>query len=100
VQVYVEPAKGGAEEAIDADVLLVCVGRRPYTDDLGLQSVGIDTDKFGRIPVDSHFQTKAAGIYAIGDVIEGPMLAHKAEDEGRYTMRCRQHITPRPCCCC
>ncbi|MEE8371507.1 MAG: dihydrolipoyl dehydrogenase [Sphingomonadales bacterium] len=77
-----EPAKGGKAETIKCDVVLMAVGRRPFTDNLGLASVGIELDKAGRIPVNSGFETSAAGIYAIGDVIEGPMLAHKAEDEG------------------
>lgn len=69
-------------EPIDCDRLLVAVGRKPNTEDLGLDSVGIDTDDKGRIPVNEHFETSASGIYAIGDCIPGPMLAHKAEDEG------------------
>ena len=69
-------------EPIHCDRVLVCVGRRPYTEGLGLETVGIERDKRGRIPVDAHWRTTAPGIYAIGDVIPGPMLAHKAEDEG------------------
>jgi dihydrolipoamide dehydrogenase len=65
-----------------ADVVLVAVGRRPYTEGLGLETVGLTTDNHGRLEVDGHFATGAEGIYAIGDVIRGPMLAHKAEDEG------------------
>lgn len=65
-----------------ADRVLVCVGRKPYTEDLGLESVGISLDNRGRIPTDAHFKTKAANVYAIGDVIAGPMLAHKASEEG------------------
>ena len=60
----------------------MCVGRRPYTDNLGLESVGIERDPRGRIPVNARFQSSLPNIYAIGDVIDGPMLAHKAEDEG------------------
>jgi dihydrolipoamide dehydrogenase len=71
-----------SEEPLECDRVLVAVGRAPYTDDLGLGSVGVATDKKGRISVDEHFQTSAPGIYAIGDVIPGPMLAHKAEEEG------------------
>jgi dihydrolipoamide dehydrogenase len=76
-----EPAAGGATETIAADVVLVAVGRTPYTDGLGLEEVGISLDARRRIAVDSHYQTSVAGVYAIGDVIAGPMLAHKAEDE-------------------
>jgi len=67
---------------LDCNVLLVCVGRRPFTERLGLETVGLATDKRGRIPVNKRFQTAVPNIYAIGDVIDGPMLAHKAEDEG------------------
>lgn len=82
VKLTVEPAAGGKEEKITADVLLVAVGRRPYTDGLGLAEAGVTMDNRGRINVDAHYQTNIKGIYAIGDVITGPMLAHKAEDEG------------------
>jgi dihydrolipoamide dehydrogenase len=78
----VEPAAGGAVEAIDADVALIAIGRVPYTDGLGLETAGVKLDIRGRVAVDAHFGTNVAGIYAIGDVIAGPMLAHKAEDEG------------------
>ena len=78
----VEPAAGGTPETIEADVALVAVGRVPYTDGLGLEDVGVAKDNRGRVIVDQHFQTNVPGIYAIGDVIAGPMLAHKAEDEG------------------
>ena len=74
--------KGGKPIEFEANKILVAVGRKPYTDGLGLQSVGIETDEKGRIPVDAHFKTSADGVYAIGDVIPGPMLAHKAEEEG------------------
>jgi dihydrolipoamide dehydrogenase len=80
-KVSVEPAAGGEASVLDADVVLVAVGRRPYTDGLGLEALGIELDR-GRIPIDAHFATKVKGIYAIGDVVRGPMLAHKAEDEG------------------
>lgn len=73
--------KGGKEIEFEADKILVAVGRKPYTKGLGLDSVGITLDEKGRIPVDKHFKTKVDGVYAIGDVIEGPMLAHKAEEE-------------------
>ncbi|MDQ0314183.1 dihydrolipoyl dehydrogenase [Amorphus orientalis] len=78
----VEPAKGGDAETLEADVVLVCVGRRPFTDNLGLDEVGVERDDKGRVKTDGHFKTNIDGIYAIGDVIAGPMLAHKAEDEG------------------
>ncbi len=81
-KVVIEPAKGGGAKTIDADVVLVAIGRRPYTDDLGLDTVDLKVDDKGRIPVDAHYATSVAGLYAIGDVIEGPMLAHKAEEEG------------------
>merc|ERR1719327_107162 len=81
IKVSVEGVKDGKTEEMDADVLLVCVGRRPYTDNLGLEDVGIERDDRGRVPVNSRFQTVLPNIYAIGDVIQGPMLAHKAEDE-------------------
>jgi len=79
-RVTVEPANGGDAETLDFDVVLVAIGRRPYTDDLGLGTVGVQVDNKGRIPVDERFRA-TDGVYAIGDVIEGPMLAHKAEDE-------------------
>lgn len=82
VSVSVEKKDGTGQEQIDADVVLVSVGRRPYTQNLGLESVGIVKDDKGRIPVNGQFQTIIPSIYAIGDVIHGPMLAHKAEDEG------------------
>jgi len=80
--VTTEAAEGGEPERMKADVVLVAIGRRPYTDGLGLDSVGLTTDNHGRIEVDRRFATNVEGIYAIGDVIKGPMLAHKAEDEG------------------
>ncbi len=80
--VTVEPAAGGAAETLQADVVLVCIGRVPYTEGLGLDTVGVQRDDKGRILTDSHYATNVTGIYAIGDVIAGPMLAHKAEDEG------------------
>ncbi len=82
VELTVEPAAGGKAEKIKADIVLVSIGRKPYTDKLGLDKVGIKTDDRGRIPVNHHFQTSVPSIYAIGDVIAGPMLAHKAEEEG------------------
>jgi dihydrolipoamide dehydrogenase len=82
VDVTIEPAKGGAAETLTADVVLVAIGRRPYTDGLGLKEAGVALDERGRVKVDGHFATNVPGIYAIGDVIAGPMLAHKASEEG------------------
>lgn len=81
-KVSFEPAKGGDSETVDADVVLVAIGRRPYTAGLGLDKAGVVLDDRGRIQVDHHFQTNVPGIFAIGDVIAGPMLAHKAEEDG------------------
>jgi dihydrolipoamide dehydrogenase len=78
----VEPASGGAAEVIEADVVLMAIGRVPYSNGLGLDEAGVKKDNRGRVVVDGHFATNVPGIYAIGDVIAGPMLAHKAEDEG------------------
>jgi dihydrolipoamide dehydrogenase len=78
----IEPAAGGAAETLQADVVLVAIGRVPYTDGLGLQESGVVIDNRGRIQIDAHFATSVKGVYAIGDVVAGPMLAHKAEDEG------------------
>ncbi len=82
VTLSVEPAGGGKGQTIKAQKALVAIGRVPYTQGLGLADIGLETDERGRIPVDESFETKIAGIYAIGDVIAGPMLAHKAEEEG------------------
>ena len=82
LKVSVEPADGGAAESMEADVVLVAIGRVPYTKGLGLEGAGVALDNRGRIVTDAHFATNVPGIYAIGDVITGPMLAHKAEDEG------------------
>ncbi len=82
VALSVESLASGKAGTVEADAVLVAVGRRPYTGGLGLESVGIETDAQGRIEIDEHFRTSAEGIYAIGDVVRGPMLAHKAEDEG------------------
>jgi dihydrolipoamide dehydrogenase len=79
--VTVEPAAGGEAKTLNADIVLVAIGRRPNTDGLGLDKAGVATEK-GRVVIDDHFKTNVAGIYAIGDVVRGPMLAHKAEDEG------------------
>jgi dihydrolipoamide dehydrogenase len=78
----IEPVSGGAAETVEADVVLVAIGRVPYTEGLGLEAAGVKRDNRGRVVVDRHFASSVAGIYAIGDVIAGPMLAHKAEDEG------------------
>jgi dihydrolipoamide dehydrogenase len=80
--VKVEPASGGAQETLEADVVLVCIGRVPYTEGLGLEGAGVALDNRGRVQIDPHFSTNVKGICAIGDVVAGPMLAHKAEDEG------------------
>jgi len=82
VTLSIEPAAGGAAESLEADTVLVAVGRVPYTEGLGLDAVGVARDAKGRIEVDAHYATSVKGIYAIGDVIKGPMLAHKAGDEG------------------
>jgi dihydrolipoamide dehydrogenase len=81
ITVSVESVKDGKVEDMVADVLLVCVGRRPYTQNLGLEELGIELDNRGRVPVNSRFQSVLPNVYAIGDCIAGPMLAHKAEDE-------------------
>ena len=81
LSVTVEPAQGGDKSVLEADVMMVCIGRRPYTDNLGLEAVGVALDKRGRVVTDNHYKTNVAGIYAIGDCREGPMLAHKAEEE-------------------
>ncbi len=78
----IEPAKGGVAETIEADVVLVSIGRVPYTEGLGLKESGVALDERGRVTVDDHFRTNVKGVYAIGDAIRGLMLAHKAEDEG------------------
>ncbi|GIK48575.1 MAG: dihydrolipoyl dehydrogenase [Alphaproteobacteria bacterium] len=78
----IEPAKGGQARTLEADVVLVAIGRKPFTEGLGLETVGVNTDQRGFIPHDGHFKTNAEGVYVIGDCTTGPMLAHKAEDEG------------------
>src|SRR5262249_846056 len=78
----VAPAAGGSEETIEADVVLVSIGRVPYTEGLGLEALGVKKDNKGRVIVDAHYATSVPGIYAIGDGSDGPMLAHKAEEEG------------------
>lgn len=81
-KVTYEPVKGGDAETIDADVVLVATGRKPFTEGLGLEKAGVVLDERGRVKIDDHFHTSIPGVYAIGDVVAGPMLAHKAEDEG------------------
>jgi dihydrolipoamide dehydrogenase len=78
----IEPAAGGSAEKLEADVVLVSIGRVPYTEGLGLKEAGVALDNRGRVRIDAHFATSLKGVYAIGDVVAGPMLAHKAEDEG------------------
>ena len=82
VTLTIEPSAGGAAEETKSDVVLVAIGRTAYTEGLGAKEAGVALDERGRVIVDDHFQTNVKGIYAIGDVIRGPMLAHKAEDEG------------------
>ena len=82
VTLAIEPAKGGPRDSLKADVVLVAVGRKPHTGDLGLKEAGVALDDKGRVKVDGRFATNVAGIYAIGDAISGPMLAHKASEEG------------------
>jgi len=82
IEVAVENVKTGKADTLECDTLLVCVGRRPYTANLGLEELGVERDAKGRVPVNAHFQSVVPGVYAIGDCIHGPMLAHKAEDEG------------------
>jgi dihydrolipoamide dehydrogenase len=82
LKVTVEPAKGGTAELVEVDVVLVAIGRVPYTERLGLKELGVKLDERGRVIVDHHYATNIPGVWAIGDAIVGPMLAHKAEDEG------------------
>src|SRR5690606_36710397 len=82
VALTLEPAKGGDAETLEAEVVLVAIGRRPYTEDLGLDTMGVAVDNRGFVQIDDHFRTNVPGIYAIGDVVLGPMLAYKAEEEG------------------
>jgi dihydrolipoamide dehydrogenase len=88
VDITIEPAAGGGAEIVSAEYVLVAIGRKPYTDGLGLRELGVNLDERGRINVDAHFQTNVPGIYAIGDVIAGPMLAHKAEEDGIAAVEC------------
>mmetsp|Transcript_31043 Transcript_31043/g.99108 ORF Transcript_31043/g.99108 Transcript_31043/m.99108 type:complete len:502 (+) Transcript_31043:631-2136(+) len=82
VKLTMEAVKGGDPETMEVDVVLVSTGRRPFTNGLGLETAGVQTDKGGRVIVDEHFKTTAPGVFAIGDIIHGPMLAHKAEEDG------------------
>jgi len=82
VTLSLAPAKGGKDETLETDVVLVAIGRRPHTDGLGLDAAGVALDDRGRVKIDSRFETNIPGIHAIGDVVAGPMLAHKAGDEG------------------
>jgi dihydrolipoamide dehydrogenase len=82
VELTVEPAKGGEAVSVKADIVLLAIGRYAYTEGLGMDAAGVEVDERGRVKTDHHFATNVKGIYAIGDVIAGPMLAHKAEDEG------------------
>ncbi len=82
VKLTLEPAKGGAAETVEADVVLVSIGRRPFTGNLGLEEAGVALAERGFVRIDSHYATNVPGIFAIGDVVTGPMLAHKAEEEG------------------
>ena len=108
VELTMEPSKGGEAKKEKFDIVLVATGRRPYTAGLGLENVGIQVDKLGRIEVDEHFQTAVPNIYAIGDCINGPMLAHKAEEEGiaaieiiaGYAGHVNYDAIPGTCYCC
>ncbi|KIW28481.1 dihydrolipoyl dehydrogenase [Cladophialophora immunda] len=90
VKIAVEAAKGGKNESLDADVVLVAIGRRPYTEGLGIENIGIEMDERKRIVIDQEYRTKIPHIRCIGDVTFGPMLAHKAEEEG---VACVEYIT-------
>uniref|UniRef100_A0A7S2RSC7 Dihydrolipoyl dehydrogenase n=1 Tax=Mucochytrium quahogii TaxID=96639 RepID=A0A7S2RSC7_9STRA len=94
VELTVEPSAGGEPEKIQTDCVIVSTGRRPYTEGLGLDAVGIPTDKMGRVEVDDYFRTNIPSIFAIGDCIQGPMLAHKAEEEGIAAVECIQGFKP------
>ena len=94
VTLTLEPAAGGAADTFKADVVLVATGRRPFTRNIGLEALGIQTDKVGRIAVDKHFATAVPSVFAVGDAIDGPKLAHKAEEEG---VACVENIAGRAC---
>ncbi|KDN43158.1 hypothetical protein RSAG8_06311, partial [Rhizoctonia solani AG-8 WAC10335] len=91
VQLEVESVKDGKKETLDADVVLVSIGRRPYTAGLGLEKIGVEVDKRGRIVVDDQFNTSVPGVKCIGDATFGPMLAHKAEEEGIAAVEIIKH---------
>ncbi len=94
VRVGVAPAAGGDAETLEADVVLVAIGRRPHTASLALPAAGVTTDKAGRVVVDMHtYATSAPGVFAIGDIVAGPMLAHKAEEEG---ISCVEQLAGKP----
>lgn len=92
LNVTIEPAAGGESQTLETDVVLVCIGRRPFTEGLGLDEVGVARDAKGRVITDAHFATNVPGIFAIGDCREGPMLAHKAEDEA---VACAERLAGR-----
>ncbi len=92
LRVTTEPAQGGERQVVETEVMLVSIGRRPYTDDLGLDKAGVKLDARGRVVTDDRYQTNVGGIWAIGDCREGPMLAHKAEDEA---VACAERIAGR-----
>lgn len=83
-EVTIEPVKGGEKQVLKCDHVLVSTGRKPHTDGLGLDKAGVKMDNRGRVEVNDNLQTNVSNIYAIGDVVKGPMLAHKAEEEGIY----------------
>jgi dihydrolipoamide dehydrogenase len=91
VDVVFEPAAGGKQETMTVDVVLVSIGRKPYTTGLGLESVGVQLDNKGRVVTDGEFKTNVPSIRAIGDVITGAMLAHKAEEEGIAAAECNRY---------
>lgn len=95
MKVKVEAAKGGKEEELDADVILLAVGRRPYTAGLDLEKAGVELDNKGRIIIDDQFNTSVKNIKCIGDVTFGPMLAHKAEEEGQLPSGCSPAYSTR-----
>jgi len=82
ITLHTEAAAGGAPQSFEADVVLVSVGRKPFTNNLGLENIGVKLDNKGRVEIDDHWRTNIKGVYAIGDVVKGAMLAHKAEEEG------------------
>jgi dihydrolipoamide dehydrogenase len=92
LSVTIEPAQGGTAQALEADIVMVCIGRRPYTDGLGLADVGVQLDSKRRVATDARYRTNVEGIWAIGDCREGAMLAHKAEDEA---VACIENIAGR-----